>query len=131
MQLSWHKCEDGQSNGSWRPTDNMIILINSIDGNSIQCKLCTGRFRMYYCTSISTECVRIYDTPTIREIKVFSCGMKMMTAVEWGGQDLIIRDRNNNICIGEYIFYNPTPLYELENRKPPWENGEPRDKNSK
>lgn len=87
-----------------------VILLNSINDNSIQCKLCTGQFGVYYCTSVSTEWVRIFGTPTIREIKVFSCGVKIMRAVEWGGQDPIIRDRNNNICIGEYIFYKPPPL---------------------
>ena len=40
----------------------------------------------------------------ISEIKVFRCGVKIMRACEWSGQDPIIRNRNNNICISECIL---------------------------
>ena len=78
------------------------MLLNSIDSNINRCYLCTERFGV--CTCTSTECVRIFGTRTVREIKVFRCGVKIMRASEWSGQDPIIRDRNNNICIGEYFL---------------------------
>lgn len=48
-------------------------------------------------------CVQVCGTENMREIKLFSCDVRIIRIGEWSGQHPIIRDRNKNKCIGEYI----------------------------
>ena len=79
----------------------LFLLFNS-NISSMKCGLCNGRFGVYSCTSVSTECVRIFGKDPIREIKVFRCGVKIVG--EWSGQASIIRNIENKAVLVSVFF---------------------------
>ena len=84
----------------------MLFLLGLVHSEKdfIQCKLCPGLYGINYCKDVSfAGCVRIIGTNHMREIKLFSCAVRIERIGRWEGQNPVIRDRNNNICIGEYF----------------------------
>lgn len=94
----------------------LMWLFPLVYGTDLQCVYCPGLFGVYSCTRINntpiTTCVRIKPMAKepIREIRLFSCAVRIV--VGWDGQQqpFMIRDRDGNICNREY-FFNIPPSY--------------------
>jgi hypothetical protein len=80
-----------------------VLLCPLVYGNVLQCKLCSGQFGVCMCSHINSKCVRIIGgRESIREIRLFSCGVRIAGL---HGQRSLIRDRDGNVCIGEFFFF--------------------------
>lgn len=80
-------------------------------GQVLTCHLCPGIHGIYSCTSAGTSgCVRLIKNELkpvhVREIRVFSCDVRI---VGWDVRPIRmprIRDRNGKTCPREYFFLN-------------------------
>lgn len=101
----------------------LMWLFPLVYGTDLQCVYCPGLFGVYSCTRINnrpiTTCVRIKPMAKepIREIRLFSCAVRIV--VGWDGQQqpFMIRDRDGNICNREYFFNIPPLLLMQSSRK--------------
>jgi hypothetical protein len=78
----------------------VLMWLSLVYGTDLQCTYCPG----YSCTRVTT-CVRIEPMAKepIREVRVFSCDVRIVARMDGQQQPFMKRDRKGNICNREYF----------------------------
>ena len=107
----------------WMETGARCVLMWLLLGLLIACKMefcyscsvCPSSKGVYRCEAERySSCVTIFGSENMRDITVFSCNVRILK-IHWPEmQNPIIRDRQRNICKGEYgckFISTPPPFF--------------------